>query len=128
MDTTHISVVLYGRDAHLLELRKWFLHSLGYRVFTAIQLSDLDLIPVQPPVALITLCHTVPAADYRATIAKATLRWPNIKFLSLARDGSAKSSAINFEAWRPIDAPTHLLTMVSELVGHAGSSAHLHTY
>jgi hypothetical protein len=128
MDTMHISVVLYGRDAHLLELRRWFLHSLGYRVFTAMQLSDLDLIPIEQPVALITLCHTVSAADYTATVAKAALRWPDIKSLSLARDGSGISSAINLEAPRPMDAPTHLSNMITQLVGHSGSSPRSQAY
>jgi hypothetical protein len=123
-----ISVVLYGHDAHLLELRKWFLHGLGYRVVTAMQVSDLDAIPIAPPIALITLCHTISAAESEVAAAKAAARWPGIKTLSLARNHSNSSSTVPGNTRRPLDAATHLSSMISQLVGHSVSSPYSHTY
>jgi hypothetical protein len=58
MKPTQISIVLFGRDAHLLETRKWVLQSLGYRVLTVGRVSELRNIPSTPPVALLVLCPT----------------------------------------------------------------------
>lgn len=128
MDATHITVVLYGRDAHLLELRKWFLHSCGYRVFSAMNLADLDAIPLEPPIDLLALCHTLSPDECAAAAAHASSRWPNVKKLAMVHDGSKCLAEIRSEVFHPLNAPSHLLTMVSELVGHAGSSPHSHTY
>lgn len=128
MKVDHISILLYGRDAHLLELRKWFLHSLGYRVYTAMTLAEFSAIPASPQISLITLCHTLSERECPAVIASASARWPEIKSLTLPRDVLRSASAVRDKTMHPIDAPTHLLTRVGELVGYAGSSSYSHTY
>jgi len=128
MNANHVSIVLYGHDIHLLELRRWFLHSCGYRVFAAMSLGELDTLPLAPQMHLLTLCHTLSPAECVAAAAVASSRWPAIKKLALVRDGSKAPAEIRSEVFHPFDAPTHLLMMVSELVGHSGSSSHSHTY
>jgi len=128
MNANDVSIVLYGHDIHLLELRRWFLHSCGYRVLSAMNLSELDALPLAPQIHLLTLCHTLSAAECVAAAEVASSRWPAIKKLALVRDGSRAPAEIRSEVFHPFDAPTHLLTMVSQLVGHSVSSSHSHTY
>jgi len=128
MNANHVSIVLYGHDIHLLELRRWFLHSCGYRVFSAMSLGELDALPQAPPIQLLTLCHTLSPAECVAAAAVASSRWPAIKKLAFVRDGCKAPAEIRSEVFHPFDAPAHLLAMVSELVGHSVSSPHAHTY
>ena len=88
MKTTQISILLYGRDAHLQETRKWVLQSRGYRVLTIQRLTELNRIPLTPPIALLVLCHTLTSKECSEAIDRATSRWPKIKKLALVRDSS----------------------------------------
>jgi hypothetical protein len=128
MKATQISIVMYGRDAHLLETRKWVLQSRGYRILTIQHLADLNQIPLTPPVALLVLCHTLSSKECTDAVARASSRWPEIKKLALDRDRSSSPSKVLGQVMHTLDGPTHLLTTVSELVGHAGSSSYSHTY
>jgi len=128
MTATQISIVLFGHDARLLETRKWALHSLGYRVLTAMHLAELDRIPNSPPVDLLVLCHTLSAKECAHAAAHASSRWPAIKKLALVRDSAKRPSKLLSQVRQTLDVSGRLLTMVSELVGHASSSPCSHTY
>jgi hypothetical protein len=128
MNATQISIVLFGHDARLLETRKWALHSLGYRVLTAMHLAELDRIPKTPPIDLLVLCHTLSAKECAHAVARASSRWPAIKKLALVRDASKRASQVLDQVLQTLDVPARLLTKVSELVGYAGSSSYSHTY
>ena len=127
MNANHVSIVLYGHDAHLLELRKWFLHSCGYRVLSAMTSTELTALPSAPTIQLLALCHTLSPAECIAAATLASTRWPAIKKLALVRDGSKAPAEICSEVFHPLDAPARLLTMVNELVGHSGGSSHSHS-
>lgn len=128
MKTTQISILLYGRDAHLQETRKWVLQSRGYRVLTIQRLTELNRIPLTPPIALLVLCHTLTSKECAEAIARATSRWPEIKKLALVRDGSRKPSGDLGQVMHALDGPTRLAATVGEFVGYAGSSSYSHTY
>jgi hypothetical protein len=128
MNATQILILLYGRDAHLLETRKWVLQSLGYRVQTMHRLADIHQIPQTPPVALLVLCHTLSAKECADAIDRATALWPQLKKLALLRDTSRRPSDVLGQVQQTLDGPAPLLRMVGELVGYAGSSSCSHTY
>ena len=128
MKPTHISIVLFGRDAHLLETRKWVLQSLGYRVLTVDRASELLDIPSTPPVALLVLCHTLSARECALGTAQASKRWPQVKKLALVRQGSQTPAGMLDQVLETLDGPTRLLATIGELVGYAGSSSYSHTY
>ena len=128
MTPEQISILLYGHDAHLLELRKWFLHSLGYRVYTAMTVDDFGAIPTDPSISLITLCHTSSQRECEPVVVSALSRWPGIKVLALARDSHRRIPGVGDVPTHLMDAPTHLLSKIGELVGYAGSCPHSHTY
>jgi DNA-binding response OmpR family regulator len=71
-----ISILIYGRDAHLLETRKWVLQSRGYRVTTIPSLADIDLLPLAPAFELIILCHTLPEKEAEVATALASSDGP----------------------------------------------------
>jgi hypothetical protein len=127
MNTSQISIVLFGHDARRLESRKWALHGLGYRVLTVMHLADLDSIPITPAIDLLVLCYTLSAKESGQAVADASARWPAIKKLALVREPKRGSGVLG-QVRQTLDGPARLLTVVSELVGYAGSSSYSHTY
>jgi hypothetical protein len=128
MNTSQISIVLFGHDARRLESRKWALHGMGYRVLTVMRLADLDSIPITPAIDLLVLCHTLSAKESAQAVAHASARWPAIKKLALICDPAKRPSRLLGQVRQTLDGPSRLLTTVSELVGYAGSSSYSHTY
>src|SRR5579862_7722187 len=94
MRATQISIVMFGHNAHLLETRGWVLQSLGYRVQTIRRCTDLDKIPLTPPVSLLVLCHTLSPKECEDAVTRASSRWPEMKKLVLLRDSSKKPSQV----------------------------------
>jgi hypothetical protein len=128
MNTSQISIVLFGHDARILDSRKWALHGLGYRVLSVMNLADLDRVPATPAIDLLVLCHTLSAKESAQAVAQASARWPAIKKLALVRDPAKRPSRIMGQVRQTLDGPARLLATVSELVGYAGSSSYSHTY
>ena len=122
------SILIYGRDARLLETRKWVLQSRGYRVVTIPSLADIDLLPLAPPFALLILCHTLPAEEAEAATALASLRWPAIKALVMTIDKSRSPTGLLGQLLHTMGGPTNLLSQVGALVGHEASSPESHIY
>lgn len=121
-----ISILMYGRDAHLLETRQVLLQTLGYRVLTINRLDELARIPQTPEIALIVLCRTLSAKERAEAAAQASSRWPNIKRLALIGRNSKDPREVLGRVRHALDG--RLLAMVSELAGYAGSSPCSHTY
>jgi DNA-binding response OmpR family regulator len=128
MKTAQLSVLIFGRDAHLLEARKWILQSRGYRVSTVSRLAELDAIALVPAVSLLVLCHTLSRKDCKQAVAHASARWPDVKKLVLLADASEKGDGILGLVSQSLDGPSQLLSTVGQLVGYAGSSSYSHIY
>jgi hypothetical protein len=128
MKSKHISVLIYGHDARLLESRKWVLQSCGYRALSIRNLAGLNRVPQNPQIQLLVLCYTLTAKECESAIAHAKLRWPNVKELALVRYSAGESAPILADVQKALDAPDPLLSMVGELVGHASSSSYSHIY
>ena len=128
MNGTQISILLYERDAHQTQTMQWALQSSGYRVLSASHLGQFDSIPLTPPIDLLVLGHTLTSRECAAAIAHASVRWPRIKRLTLVHDNSSALAAARGRRLHLMDAPTRLLSTVSELVGCAASSPCSHIY
>jgi hypothetical protein len=122
MKNSPISILIYGREAHLLETRKWVLQSRGYRVVTIPDLAGIDLLPLAPPFALLILCHSLPAKEAQAATALAARRWPGIKDLVMTVDKSRSPTGLLGQLLHTMGGPTNLLSQVGALVGHTASS------
>ena len=128
MENTQVSIVMYGRNANLLETRKWILNSLGYRVATILHVAEMDRIPSKPPAALLVLCHPLSSKESADAFAQASLRWHGIQRLDLMHESSRSRAGIRSEVRKTMDVPAGLLARVSNLVGYAGSSSFSHIY
>jgi hypothetical protein len=129
MKSRQISVLIYGHDARLLESRKWVLQSCGYRALSVRHLAGINRVPSTPPIDLLVLCYTLTPKECESAIAHAKMRWPDVKELALVRHNSArKTTPMLTDIQMALDAPTPLVTMVGQLVGHSTSSSYSHTY
>jgi len=128
MNTTQISILMYGRDAHILETSRWALQSRGYRVVTTSHLDEFNSIPLTPSINLIVLGHTLTPKESAEAFAHASARWPRIKRLALGHDPFGSSADVFNKKTQNMSVPARLLSTVSEMVGHAASSSCSHIY
>jgi hypothetical protein len=127
-DTTAISILLFGRDTHLLTTTQWALQSRGYQVITMTDLAEIDNLPATPPIDLLVLGNKLNPKECANAVAKATARWPGIKRLALSRDVASAPTSLLGKRMHPRDVPVRLLSMIGDLVGYAGSSSCSHIY
>lgn len=126
MKPTQISILMFGRDTHLLETRQLVLQTSGYQVLTIHSLAELDRIPRTPEIALIVLCPTLSARERTDAVARASSRWPGIQKLALMGRNARDPREVVGQVRLVLDG--RLLSMVSELAGFAASSPCSHTY
>lgn len=126
MNATPISILMYGRDAHLLETSQWALQSRGYRVLTMTDLSEINSIPTTPPVDLLVLGNMLTQKESTEAFAQASARWPRIKRLALGHEYNRAEVFSSRLLRREI--PGRLIATVTDMVGYAGSSSCSHTY
>ena len=62
------------------------------------------------------------------SVVAVSLKKKAVKKLALVRDPAKRPSQILGQVRQTLDGPARLLTVVSELVGYAGSSSYSHTY
>jgi len=115
-------IVMLGHDEHLLATRQWVLQSRGYRVITAKDASILTTLPLIPTVRLLVLCHTLSPDERDDAETLASIRWPDVKSLTLEAETGRAPTGILGQLLHTMDGPGKLLSMVTELVG---SSAEL---
>jgi hypothetical protein len=128
MNTTSISILMYGRDARILETSRWALQSRGYRVLTTSHLDEFASIPLTPSIDLIVLGHTLTPKESAEAFAQASARWPRIKRLALGHDHFNAPAGVLNKKTQHMSVPGRLLSTVSEMVGYAGSSSCSHIY
>lgn len=116
MKDNQTSILLFGRDEHLLVTRQWVLQSRGYRVLTINHLPEITSIPRLPPMRVLLLCHSLLPGEDAAAIEIATSRWPEIQSLSLVAETSRAPSGILGQLLHTMDGPGRLISMVGELI------------
>ena len=124
-----ISILLWGKDAQLLETRQWVLQSRGYRVTVIAKLSDIRALRQSPPFTLFILCHSLSPEEARAAFAVASFRWPGIKQLVLVADTTRSPTGLLGQLLHTMNGPGALLATVHQLVSdriHAVPSPHHH--
>ena len=119
MKDNQTSVLLFGRDEHLLVTRQWVLQSRGYLVVKINHLSEIPSIPRLPPMRVLLLCHSLLPGEAAAAIEIATSRWPEIQSLSLIVDGNRAPGGILGQLMHTMDGPAKLISLVGELVARS---------
>lgn len=129
--TAPISVLLYGRDPHLLQTRQWVLEASGYQVWTATEIHWVDRITAIASVDLLILCHSLSLEECEHALALTCCRQPRMRKLLLAADPLCSPAHILDKAGLlddvldTMEGPAKLVSTVEQLVGSV-TSAHTH--
>jgi DNA-binding response OmpR family regulator len=120
------SILIYGRDANLLETRAQVLEQAGHRVRTVASLDALHRMLSTEQADLLILCHSLSMEDCGRSIAL-TIRWPQTKSLILTVGLKGYDAQIEGLVLDMMNGPTKLVSAVGKLV-HPESKAHTHIY
>ncbi len=104
-------ILIYGRDAHLLDTRGWVLEQAGYRVMTLSGLSEAQQVAEAQEARVLVLCHSLSRADCQAAVEMAEAVAPQMKILTLA----AGSAAYTEPSMSSFDGPRRLIEEVGKL-------------
>ena len=77
------SILVYGRDAQLLETRRRVLELSGAHVWMATDISDIVQLGPAVRIDLIVLCHSLSTEQCDQALALAQSRWPQVQTLVL---------------------------------------------
>jgi DNA-binding NtrC family response regulator len=115
------SILIYGRDAALLETRRLLLESAGFTVATALELAAITQLLSGPAFDLSLLCHTL-SHDERETLMSVAQRVrPEMKFIVMSAPGVAQGDSGRHSVVDVFDGPEKLVNKVKSMVGVASS-------
>jgi DNA-binding NtrC family response regulator len=111
------SILVYGRDAQLLETRRWILERAGMKVTITTDLGEVAGILVNEAIDLFILCHTLSPEEGDICLMNAHALRPAMKKLILTANtplGSLGSHEVKVSAF---DGPKTLISEVERLLG-----------
>jgi CheY-like chemotaxis protein len=120
------SILMYGRDADVLETRARVLEQAGHRVRTVASLDALERMLSTEQADLLVLCHSISMEECGRSIAL-TIPWPQTKSLILTAGLKGYYTQIEGPVLDIMDGPANLVSTVGKLV-HSESKAHTHIY
>ena len=113
---TPISLLLYGRDAALLEIRQRVLQSAGYQVWTAAELTEVSRIVARERIALLILCHTLSMEECGRVLALQYSGFAARKSLILITAGTDSCDDSSNNVLSTMEGPAKLIHTVAKLV------------
>ncbi len=116
-------ILIYGRDAHLLDTRGWVLEQAGYRVLSVSSLSDAQQAAAVEDVRVSILCHSLSRADCEAAGTMAQAIAPQMIVLTL----TAGKSAYSEPSMSVFDGPRRLIEEVGKLCARSTLSLVAHS-
>ena len=116
------SILIYGTDSILLQTRRWILEGQGYRVLIATQIWEFELVPREPPMELLILCHSLDEDKCSDAEKLALGRWPRIKSLALATAAVRSRIVLPGDSMMPLDGPQKFVLAVKNLVGEPAAA------
>ena len=120
------TILMYGRDAQLLQSRLLVLESRGFRVSPIYDLAHIDEALISKSFDLLVLCHTLTNDDCGRMLAVASTRWPRMKTLILTAGASGCHSKMMVEVFDILDGPSRLISTVTKMT-ETGSSPPIQT-
>lgn len=113
--TTVPFILVYGREATLLQTRAWILEKAGHRVWPT--MHKLEANSLSEPIDLVVLCHTLSPEERRKALLTLATRWPEAKKLQLCpSSGPAEKDVETFDIF---EGPRGLLKKVNELLSRS---------
>ncbi len=110
------SILVYGRDHRLLETRSWVLEQAGYRVLTALTLTEAERIAEIESVGLLLLCHSLSVEDYVNALTAVSTIHPEMKRLLMTANTPLCPLGPDDRVLSAFDGPGALVAAVQELV------------
>ena len=104
-------ILIYGRDAHLLDTRCWVLEQAGYRVMAVSSLSEAQQAAEVEDARVLVLCHSLSRADCQAAVEMAEAVAPQMKILTL----TAGKAAYTEPSMSAFEGPRRLIEEVGKL-------------
>src|SRR5690348_5140819 len=98
-------MLLFGSDACLLESRRLLLEHAGYKVFSTLQLLELDQILSDTPIDLLILCHSLDKKKRESVDAVVRANHRKVKILALSAGFVAPSITGSDQTVRTEDGP-----------------------
>ena len=110
-------ILVYGRDARLLETRSWVLQQAGFRVLCVMDLAEMEALVLTEPVRVLVLCHTLSEAErVDALRASARLR-PTVQRMVMTANALTVPDEGQEETLSVYDGPRKLIQSVERLAG-----------
>jgi len=110
------AVLVYGRDAHLIDTRRWVLEHAGIRATTATEWQDAQRILTAEPIDLFILCHTLSPEESDHAIATAHALRPAMKLLVLTANTPLGSLGRHEKVISAFSGPRTLVAAVETLL------------
>ena len=121
-----ISILIYGRDARLLDSRGWLLEASGYRVQAAHEMAEVQRALEAGKFDLLILCHSLSIEERGWSIATCQAAGPGMRCLFLTTHGTVIDQ-VQQDVLSTADGPAKFLKGVEEVVARQCSS-HAHIY
>jgi CspA family cold shock protein len=110
------SVVLFGRDAQLLQTRGWLLASTGSRTMLVATLPDLAQVMLSQTCDLLILCHSLTPGDCAGALSLASRYAPNMRILGLESGDPVTRRAFPPHVMTSETSPARLVSIVHSLL------------
>jgi DNA-binding NtrC family response regulator len=110
-------ILVYGKDAHLLETRRWILEGAGMKVTTTTKFSEVEGILREEAIDLFLLCHTLSPEEGDFCLTKATALRPAMKKLVLTANTPLGPLGSREEKISAFDGPKTLMSAVQKILG-----------
>jgi hypothetical protein len=111
------AILVYGRDAELLETRRWVLERAGMKVITVTDLAQAENILLNEAIDLFILCHTLSPEEGDLCLMKAQILRPEMKKLVLTANTPLGSLGPHEPKVSAFGGPKSLLFEVEKILG-----------
>jgi hypothetical protein len=110
-------ILVFGRDAQLLETRRWLLEGAGMKVTTTTEMVEVDTLLSHEDIDLLILCHTLSPDEGDVCLVKAHALRPAMKKLVLTANTPLGSLGPREARVSAFDGPKTLISAVQKLLG-----------
>ena len=122
-----LSILMYGRDAQLLETRRMVLETSGHKVRTTMDLSEIDRIAAFQNFDLLILCHSLSMEQCGRALALAHSRWPSVESLILTAGAAGCTTPLTERVLDAMQGPAKLISTVGQ-IAKSEASLPAHAY